>query len=851
MNRAKIKQRQRLDSKSYLQHVCSAFARHTNLDTSQPCKRAANVTFISKSDMKRLLLTFLIFLTHTVVWGQFAIRGKVTDKQNNPLEYTSIEIKHDSLTQKIFFSDSLGNFQITNLSNQNYQIQFSHVNYITKNININVSVDINITIQLDKNDNSLKEVIVKSNKPIFERKSDRFIFNIGNTNIAKGISAWDVLKLTPLTMTSEQGGIAISGTDGAKIYINERKSILSGEALMNYLKNISSENVLRIEVITIPSSRFEAEGGAGIINIVLRKSDSEGVKGSLSISNKQATFNSQALDADINVRKKNINIYSYLSTANQNLFFSGFNNIDYINNTGIFYKNNNDIQRRLRNKFEITPRLGLDFYISKKSTFGFLFDYSYTSLKRDNVTKTLFIDIPNTTDSIYKTNSNTTEKTRFFNSNIYYFLLTDTSGGKINLSIDNLYYNETRNTAQTTFLTNAQGNPLLNRDHFTSVLPQIIINNSVAIDYYKPFTQKTLLEIGSKYSKSTTDNNVAFQILNNNHYVNDTTRSNHFRYIENILAFYFNYQQKINDVWNFKLGIRMEKTNTEGLLLNYNQKNINNYTNFFPTFFLNYTPSTIHQFSFAYTSRINRPSFWDINPFRYYVSNSIYITGNPFLLPSRIFKQEITYIYKSKIIFQLTHSKTNDAYALLNYFDNMSTFQKQTNYGTKENSSVNLMYNDKIFSFWYLRLSGNVSLLKFKGKYDRNIINLSSVRSTIEMTNGLTVSNKNKFYASINMSNTFRHFAENTEIGNQFRFNLWLTKISKNDRSVFGLGVTDLLKSTVDNYLTKQLTQYFRERYYYDARSISVSFTYKFGKKSVPDKRERTTSNQEERGRIN
>ena len=376
----------------------STFARHTKaMHKSQPCKRSVNVIFISNSgNMKRLLSIFLIFLTYTISYGQFIINGKVTDKENNPLEFATIAIKLDSITQKIFFSDSLGNFQIKKFSNQNFQIQVSHINYITKIISIKVPLDTNIIIHLDKTSNSLKEVIVKSDKPVFERKNDRFVFNVGNANIAKGNSAWDILKLTPLVMTSEQGGIAISGTDGAKVYINERKSLLSGEGLMNYLKSISSENVSKVEVITIPSSKFEAEGGAGLINIILKKSDLEGTKGSLSMSSKQASFNSQTFDADINVRKKNINIYSYFSTANENLFFTGFNNIDYLNSAVVYYKNNNEIERRLRNKFEIAPKVGLDLYISKKSTLSFLLDYSYTSLKRDNTTKTSFINEINT-----------------------------------------------------------------------------------------------------------------------------------------------------------------------------------------------------------------------------------------------------------------------------------------------------------------------------------------------------------------------------------------------------------------------------------------------------------------------
>lgn len=802
--------------------------------------------------MNRIFLTIFILIKSFFLYGQFTISGKITNVENKPLEFSTVRLIKDTSVLFTTLSDSSGYFKLKSVHQDYYTVSISCMNYNSVEYFFNLTKDTIINSKLMLNENKLKDVVISSNQPVFERKSDKFIFNIGNLKGGKGLNAWDILTQTPLVTTSEQGNISISGTQGARILINNRKILFAGEALVNYLRGISSESVLQIEVITVPSSKYESEGGGGIINIVLKKNKSNGIKGEINFSNKKATYNSQTINSSLNYRKDNLNLFANVSFSNQNQIFTGEYLLDYLKDSKVYYTNNNYIKRNLKNKLDIVPTIGIDLNISKKATIGILVDYSNSSLNRYNTTNTSFINSSNLLiDSLYKTVSMNNEKTNYVNINLNYYKSIDTVGGTLNISFDHLGYNENRQTIQNTNVVDLNGNLGVSRDYFTSVLPQKIINNAFLIDFSKPIKKKVTIEMGMRYAQSNTDNDVNFQILLNNQLVNDTGRSNYFKYFETIFAGYGLVKHRINDKLDYQIGIRIENTQTKGELINKHQTTTNEYTNYFPTVFLNYTPNRNHQFSFTYTERINRPSFWDINPFRYYTSKNIYKTGNPFLIPSKIFKKELTYSYKNKWIFQLIHSKAINAFASLTYSDSLETYDKQINYGTREVIALNISYSDRIKPFWFFRATANYSNVKFKGQYEYTLINQSSSYPNLTMLNGLTLSKDKKIYTTITISNFFEHYSENVLVGNQFVANISFTKISKNNNLQFGLSISDVFRSSVDNYFIKQSYQNITQQYYYDSKGISLSVKYGFGSSSIRKIRERSKSNKEEKERIN
>ncbi len=803
--------------------------------------------------MKLFWCTLLLLIGYSSS-GQYVISGKVSDTGFKPLIFATVTVSNGGVVLEKTVTDSLGNFSfLKKLPVNIYDFSFSHVACITTSFKLYVDKDSVLNQILKPIERKLKDVIVTASQPIFERKNDRFVYNIGNQKGGKGGNAWDILAQTPLVATNENGGIGISGTEGARVYVNSRKVYFSGQALMNYLKNISSESVQQIEVITVPSSKYEADGGAGIINYVLKKNKADGIMGDITVSNRQGTFNSQTLNSSINFREKNINLFATINTSNQNKRFTGHYILEYLKNSKIYYENENKIKRDLKSKFDVMPTFGMDIMLSKRTTIGFLIDFSNSSLRRYNTTNTNFINpeliVP---DSSYETKSFNDEHVNYVNGNINLQHQIDTSGGLLTFSADYLYYNEIRNSVQSTVITSPTLSPAYVRDYFISTLPQNVTNKAFLVDYSKPLGKRLVLEVGLRYADSYTSNDVRFKIQDNTqHLIVDTTRSNYFNYTERIFSGYGQVKEKINEKWDFQAGLRIENTYTVGELVTKKQKYINRYTNLFPSIFINYTPNKDHQFSLVYTERINRPSFWDINPFRYYTSMHIYMTGNPFLTPSKVVKGEFAYVLKNKWIFQLFHSRTIDAFASLTYADSLETFDKQTNYGTKEATGFNLSYSNRIKPYWFLRVSSNISYVRFKGQYGNTIINHASSFPLISMLNAFTISKAQRIYATVNTSNIFEHYSTNVIVKNQFVANVGLTKTSKNSKVQFGLNVTDVFRTGTDRYVIEQRQLNNTQEYYFDNLGILFSVKYGFGNLSFQRSRKNIKSNTEEKERIN
>jgi hypothetical protein len=226
------------------------------------------------------------------------------------------------------------------------------------------------------------------------------------------------------------------------------------------------------------------------------------------------------------------------------------------------------------------------------------------------------------------------------------------------------------------------------------------------------------------------------------------------------------------------------------------------------------------------------------------------VTGNPFLLPSKIYKEELTYLLKNRWIFQVTHSKAANAFASLTYTDSVNSYDKQTNYGVKDLSSMNITYSNRFKPFWFFRITTNLSYIKFSGQYNNSFLEQASLYPTISMIIGITISKEKKLYTTLNISNSFEHYSTNVVVRNQFQANLGFNKSSKDDRVQIAVNISDIFRTSLDNYVMRQTSVVNTQQYYYDARAVSISLKYAFGKKTIPKVKDHTKSNSEEKERI-
>lgn len=810
-------------------------------------RRHCFATVCTKRILAPLQILFLICLLQNAA-AQVTITGSLANN-NKPVAFGTISVYQNNKPITSAFTDSTGFFRISNLPAGNTRLLFTAASIKDSAIVVQLTKDTTINLQLE-NSKQLTAVTVQAKKPLLERQIDRLRFNVAGTDLIFGNSVWDVLEKTPLVTASGDGGLQISGTTGAVVYINNKRKILSGAELKAYLSAIPSENLVAIEVITTPGSRYEAEGGAGIINIITKKRKEDGIEGSATASTRQTKANSQALSTYLNMRNNKWNVYSsvYLSNrrrkpiAGQNIFFPSV--------TGL--TNRYIDTKSLTSAVSYGGNIGVDYEINKNHVIGFIADYTGTTDNKDRIA-TSYDNYLSVTDSMGISNNEDRLNSNTFSLNINYESKLDASGKRLNMDIDILRYSSTNNSVSKTDALNPANNQFLFvRDYFRSAAPQSVNNQSFKTDFQWPVNQKTTIELGAKASFSTIDNTLLFENNSGAAWVKDFNRSNLFRYNENIIAGYTTLTHTINQKWTTQIGVRIENTIAKGYLEGSRVVD-RNYINVFPTGFLKYSPADTKSIVLAVSSRITRPSYWDVNPFRTYTTDQAYFQGNPFLQPSTYYRQELSYTVetkKSNYTFQVAASQTLNEFYSLPYNDSSKVLVSQkTNYGNKYAYSTTAIAYTRLKPWWRLSATVVAGYIISKGGYAGIPIDNKSGYLSFSANQTFTVSKKAGLSCTVITTNTLPVTLVNTRIGNRLETEIRLRKTA----GAFNitLSASDWFKSNRDLYRVRANDLLLEQNFYYDLRSVALAVSYNFGKSTVKARRDRDAEFENVKGRIN
>lgn len=801
--------------------------------------------------MSKFILTIFFTIMVTNLCAQFRINGRITNHTDEPLPLAIITLQQPESKSSVAVSDSSGNYQVNNLKSGTYTLRVKFLAYRDTTIKLVLTRDTIINLQL-KSTQMLSEVIIKAQKPVFQRELDRFRFNVGQTDLVAGNNIWDVLEKTLLVRASEDGSIAISGTAGAIVYINDKKKVLSGSALKSYLSSLPSDNLEAIEVITTPPSRYEAEGGAGIINIVTKKSKEEGLIGNASLSSRQTAVNSQAGSLYLNERSGKWNLYSTLYMGNRSRKPNTNRNIFYPEDSTYTISQRNI--GSLNQYTELYPgaSVGTDYQLSNNHVVGMLVDFS--EISRRETRSALTKDFYPTTDSLTKTANKDRTNSQTYSMNLNYQGKLDSTGKMLSLDYDALAYRSDNNSNSTnTTLDPLTGNAISDLNIFRTASPQNINNQSIKADLDLPLrNKKGTLSFGGKASFSKIRNTFLFEdLIGANVWQADLDQSNRFRYEENINALYGNFSLKLSPVWSYQLGLRLENTIANGWLED-NQVVSRNYTNLFPTAFLKLSTKKKGAYVLAATSRITRPGYWDLNPFRTYTTDKAYFTGNPLLQPVKYYREELSHSLNEKwgtLTLQLATSQTIGEIYALPYASGDTIINQKTNYGNRYGHSLTASYNHQPKTWW--RFSGTLlaGYVVTKGTYaDDVIIDNKTVAVTLATNQTFTVSKKAGLTSTLVITNSFPATIVNTRIGNRLDTEVRLRKTA----GPFGitLSAQDLFKSNKDRYTYMLGALGLKDNYYNDTRSVALAINYNFGKQTVKDKRDRDTGSQDVKGRL-
>jgi hypothetical protein len=790
---------------------------------------------------------FFLFI-HTG-FAQVTVSGAITDEHQQPLRYVVISMRQGTAIVSNTLSDSTGAYRFSNLKKGSYTFVFSLISYRDTIIPVTINNDTVIHAQLQKG-RLLQAVEVRAQKPLIQMETDRLRFNVAGTSLVFGNNIWDVIEKTPLVTASSDGTIQISGTSGAVVYFNNKRKVLSGTALKAYLSAIPSDNLEAIEVMTTPSSKYDAEGGAGILNIITKKKKDEGWEGNASATMRQTAVNSQSGSVFLNGRKGRWDVYSNAYLVNRRRQPNSTQDVYFPPGTTTSLLTRSISADGTTGALSAGMNVGIDYQINPDHVAGLIFDYAGNRDKknRDAYSREHYLDA----DSLSFSNNTDRLTSHTYSLNLNYEGKLDSTGKKLTADVDILHYTSTNNSVSRTDALDTVTLKFLSiQDYFRSASPQQVNNQSVKTDLHLPVNKRLSVDAGVKISLSQINNDLLFENYTGTWWVKDYSRSNLFKYNENILAAYAVVNGRLHTKWWYQAGTRVENTIAKGYLEG-NRVVDRNYLNVFPTAFLKYTPTQKKSYGLAVSGRITRPSYWDVNPFRTYTTNKAYFEGNPFLQPSTYYREELShtlYGKKATYTFQVAASQTLNEFYSLPYEDSTGVIvNKRTNYGDKYSYSASALYYSQLQPWWQLQATVLTGYVLSKGNYSDIPINNRSFLLSLSANQTFTLSKKRRLTCNVIANNTLPFTVVNTRVGDRLDTEIRIRKTT--GAFNFTLSATDLFKTNKDRYIVHADDLKIVQNYYNDTRSVAFILSYNFGKSTVRKKRDRDAEFENVKGRI-
>ena len=563
----------------------------------------------------------------------------------------------------------------------------------------------------------IQEVVMT--KKVFKKESDRFVYDVAASPVAKGNTAFGLLKETPLVSSTDDKTLRIAGKSNAVIYINGRVTQMDADGLVEFLKNMPAENIQKIEVITMPGSEYNVESTDGIINIVLKKKATDGLNGNLRLTNEQNYHNSTGAGVSLNYRKDKLGINANVNTS-ENIEEKYF----------ILTNGNHDASNRSEGNItdpnkNLGGYLNIDYQLTDKSSLALT--YNSRANKSNNSTINFFNTTrDNLTNVVQYSWTRSNEDAKSYNNsvNLNYELKTDTLGSKLNLNVAGLLYKRFQSSNNSTFIADRYQNQLDQTLLIEQNQPQFINNFSATADYIKKFKNDFTVALGGNFNRTNTDNDTQYNAFDFRTQLSESN-PNHFLYEENILGTYVTIEKVFSPKFSGKIGTRFEYTQSEGNSDNAQDerlKNIKrNYNKLLPFLSANYAINDNNNISYSFSSRMKRPSFWELNPVKTLLTEFNYTQNNPFVKASSIYSHELTYMYKSSYFLILNHSLIKDAITevpLQGVIDGKNQLRYiRTNFGNNQEMSA-MLGMQKTFFKGYLTSNFNIGM-------QRNVNNAS------------------------------------------------------------------------------------------------------------------------------
>ncbi|SFM86206.1 Outer membrane receptor proteins, mostly Fe transport [Chitinophaga sp. YR627] len=763
-----------------------------------------------------------------------SISGQLHNQQQERIPYVNVSLIKlpDSTNVYRVLSDSTGKFRFDNLQHGNYLVKVNAMGYrphLSHVIRLTPAASTQLlgSLVLVTKDEQLHGVTITGRKPVIEQQLDRMVMNVEGTVLSEGSSALELLGKSPGVTVNDNGGVAIKGRTGSVVMINCKPTYLSGDQLMNLLRSTPSSDVSRIEIIANPSAKEDAAGNGGIVNIVLKKPVRAGLNGNISLNGGAGRGARAGGSLSLNYRTAKVNLFG---TYNQ--YFANYENRTYIRR---------DFTAQYSEQFtKVLPQLGsnnfragLDWTIDSANSIGVMVSGGFGKFPtQEPTTNNLYGE-----SLLQKASTLTVGKQRWQDMlyNLNYVHLFNNKGHKLSADLDYVYHFDRMDQQLDTRYNSHSGQLLRPASSRVGDIPSTNNIYAAKVDYTLPLTHNINVEAGWKGSLVRMENNLVYDTLAAEGYVKDNNTSNHFVYKEQIQAGYLNIKKEWQS-FTVQVGLRGEYTHTKGEQLTLDTTFTRSYFQLFPSLFFSHTTKKDNKWQLGYSRRIQRPTFWDMNPFRVYEDPFSYYEGNAQLVPSLVHAVELGYSYRSLVHTVVNYSRaTNVVSTLIGLTSGNVTYQTPANIGTSTNVGVSITASKDLFSWWS---SNNVVNLYYNTfeishtKYQRTTFTWNS-QQTFTLTKGWKAE-LNGFYNSGGLDGLITLYS-------RYQVSTGVQKSVFHSRGHIKLMVNDVTKGNINRYRIAYSDLKLYNRYNPDSRYAVLSFTYRLGKGTMKDDKRETS----------
>ncbi len=752
------------------------------------------------------------------------VTGMVKDKlTQQPVAYATVMIGNKETGEAITGTTTGedGTFSITTGATD-FFVEVSFIGYESqskRDINIrDGKVDIGV-IQLAEDSRALQEVVVRGEKSRTEFKLDKRVFNVGQDLASTGASALEVLNNVPSVNVNIEGQVSLRGSAGVQILIDGKPSIMADQQ-SNALGTITADMIESIEVITNPSAKYAAEGTSGILNIILKKEEKQGLNGSISLNT--GIPDNHSVGVSLNRRTEKFNLFTQLGAGYRSLpQFSESINRDRINNTTVASDGT-----EYRNETFYNVILGTDYHINKLNVITLSGNFAYEVEKQPSQYDFSFTDSTGTIVSRW----NRRETTAATNPKYQYELqyekkFEDNEDHVLLFSAIGSFFGKDQSSE---FINTPVLGDNFNNDQRTETKFQQA-DYTFKLDYTDPLTEQITIETGAQYLINDVGNDFSVSNLIDGTWIIAEALTNNFEYNQKVLGVYGtgSYEGK---KWGVKLGLRAENTDLNTLLTTTNEANNLNFTNLFPTVHSSYKITEKISVQAGYSRRIYRPRLWDLNPFFNIRNNFNIRVGNPNLLPEFTDSYEVISIFnlkKASINASVYQRNTNAVIERVSTFENNVNITMPMNIGTNRTTGVEL--NGDYSPNSWLKLTGDFNLNYFvrEGEFQQQSFDFSGDQWSSQLTSKIALPANFDLEITGNYQSGYRT-VQSTISGFAFA-DFGLRKKLKGGKAVINLGIRDVFASRIQESVIERSNFYlydFGQR----GRFVTLGFSYGFGK---------------------